>query len=110
MKYFADKLQKCKLDAVFYHGEPFGNPFNGDNELLRVENIVNDCTICISRWIKDNKKKAYSFVNADQELPVRIKVEFGGELKKQSRMLWLAPGQMVYIDEDCIIPSVSYPA
>lgn len=108
MKYYAEKLKDCKLDEVSYHGEAYGKPFKGDNELRSVENVVNDCTICISRWIKDGGKRAYTFVNEDMELPARINVKFGGAFEKQSRMLWLAPGQTIYIDEEDMVPAVSY--
>ena len=109
MKYYSDKLQRCNLDSVSYHGEPLGKPFKGDDEIISVKNVVNDCSVCISRWIKDDGKHAYTFVNADMELPVRIEVRFGGAFIKQSRMLWLAPGQIIYIDEEDMVPAVSYP-
>ena len=110
MKYFAEKLQNCKIDDICYFHKTYGGypMFTGEHELKSIETIVNPASVCITRWLDQAGRACYTFVNAETNIPTRIKVVFEGSLCAQSRTLWLAPGQIIYIDENDMIPLVSY--
>lgn len=112
MKYFSEKLQHCKVEDISYYHKPYGGYplFSGEYELKSIDAIVNPSSVCVTRWRSDEGKICYTFVNVETDRPTRIKVVFEGALEAQSRTIWLAPGQLIYIDEKDMIPLVSYSA
>ena len=105
MKYYADKLEDCRVDDISYFRKAYGGYpiFTGKHELKVIETLVNNCSLCVTRWKKADGKICYTVVNVDRELPTRIRLEFEGELAGQNQKYWLAPGQLLYIDENGVV-------
>lgn len=105
MKYYAEKLEDCKVDDISYFHKTYGGypMFTGKHELKVIEALVNPGSVCVTRWLNKEGKVRYTLVNADRELPTRIRLEFEGELAGQSEKRWLAPGQLIYVDENGIV-------
>ena len=105
MKYYADKLADCRVDDISYFRKAYGGypTFTGKYELKVIETLVNNCSLCVTRWKNVDGKVRYTIVNVSRELPTRIRLEFEGSLAEQSKKCWLAPGQLLFIDEDGIV-------
>ena len=105
MKYYAEKLEDCTVDDISYFRKTYGGypAFTGKHELKIIEALVNPGSICVTRWIRKDGKPCYTLVNVDRQLPARIRIEFEGELASQNDKRWLAPGQLIFIDENGIV-------
>ena len=105
MKYYAPRLDGYKVDEVSYFRRTYGGypRFAGDKELKVIETVLNNESICVSRWLNEDGKAKYTLVNVGRELPTRIRVEFEGELAKHNGKYYLAPGQMLIFDEEGVL-------
>ncbi len=104
-KYYAERLEEYRVDEVSYFRRTYGGypKFTPEHELKVIETLVNNESICVSRWVNESGKVKYTLVNAGRELPTRIRVEFEGALASQNGSYWMAPGQMLIFGEDGVI-------
>lgn len=101
-KYYAPRLEEYEVDEVCYFRKTYGGypKFTGDKELKVIETLVNNESVCVSRWVNADGNVKYTLVNVGRELPTRLRVEFDGALAKNNGSYWFAPGQMMIFDED----------
>ena len=104
-KYYAERLEDYRVDDVSYFRRTYGGypKFTPAHELKVIETLVNNESICVSRWVNESGKVKYTLVNAGRELPTRIRVEFEGALASRNGSYWMAPGQMLIFGEDGVI-------
>lgn len=102
LKFFAPLLSRCKYEKTEYSSRNYGGypAFGERDELKRIETVVNETLVAVTRWIKDDGKPAYTFVNMDRKNPTKIRLIFEGPLAAKNCDVWIVPGQMVYVDED----------
>ena len=105
LRYFAEKLSACKLQWVRHFSRPSGGfpLFVKDDTLLSVSVVVNEAQVAITRWADRDGDPVFTFVNMDRELPTKLRLVFGGKLAPRGCDVWIVPGQMVYIDKECMI-------
>lgn len=101
MKFYAPRLEEYEADEISYFRRTYGGypKFTGDKELKVIETLVNNESVCVTRWKNDKGQVKYTLVNAGRKLPTRLRVEFEGELSKNNGSYWFAPGQMIIFDE-----------
>ncbi len=104
-KCYAPLLEEYTVDDISYFRRTYGGypRFSGEKELKVIETLVNNESICVSRWVNGEGKVKYTLVNVGRELPTRIRIEFDGALASQNGKYWLAPGQMLIVGEDGVI-------
>ena len=102
---YAQRLEALTHEKVSYFGGDFGGceRFEEDEELRSLQTEVNECPICVTRWRNAEGKACYSFVNASQEFPTRLVLDFKGWLSANNGKRWLAPGQILIVDEHGIV-------
>ena len=105
LKFFAEKLSACTYEWVRYFSRPLGGfpLFVRDDTLLSVSVVVNETQVAITRWKDKDGDPAFTFVNMDRENPTKLRLVFGGKLAPRGCDVWIVPGQMVYIDKECMI-------
>lgn len=104
-KYYAPRLEDYEVDEVSYFRKTYGGypKFTGNKELKVIETLVNNESVCVTRWVNADGKAKYTLVNVGRELPTRLRVEFDGVLSKNNGSYWFAPGQIMIFDEDGVV-------
>ena len=105
MEYYAGALEGLTLDYVSYYNGAYANgkKFEPNAELKLLQTEVNECPICVTRWLDKGGKVKYTFVNMSQEMPTRLVMNFEGELSVRNGKRWLAPGQLLFVDAERFI-------
>ena len=105
LKYFAQTLSACTFEWVRYYSRPAGGfpLLEQDETLLSVSTVVNETQVAVTRWKDQDGDPVFTFVNMDREFPTKLRLTFGGKLSQRNCDVWIVPGQMVYIDKECMI-------
>ena len=101
-EFFLKKLEGYHFDKVWHNLKTFGDTerFKGNEELSRLEYIINPVPAAVSRFVNSEGKVAYVIVNLSQTEPTKIQPHFTGALSKFNSAHWYAPGQMVVFTEE----------
>lgn len=106
---FAEKLSECEFMEVTHYGKAYGKfpEFNSNNELIDIQlkqDVFKDIPeLAVTKWVDKDGKICYTIVNMGRELPVNFYVYCKDYLNLGHHYeLWLAPGQMAYIDKEGI--------
>lgn len=101
-RYYAEKLSRCEIESVAYAGMSYGSlPVVSTNmELKEAETFINAVPLCVTRWRKADGAACYTFVNMHRELSTCLRLSFCETWVSRNGEHWLAPGQMLYVDEN----------